>query len=46
VEPFGLMFSHFEGSKEEVVAKYPAIQSFLDGIRARDRIKRRGQLER
>jgi hypothetical protein len=35
---FGLLFTHFEGAKE-VVAKYPAVQSFLDGIGARDRIK-------
>jgi hypothetical protein len=34
----GLMFPHVAGTKE-VVAKYPAIQSFLDGIGARDRIK-------
>jgi hypothetical protein len=34
---FGLVFSYLEGSKE-VVAKYPAIQSFLDGIGARDRM--------
>jgi hypothetical protein len=33
-----LLFAHAEGS-QEVVAKHPAILSFLDGVTARDRLK-------